>query len=128
MKRYWVAQGQPSPDFWGHEFSKHATCYSTFDVACYGPQYVLHQDVVDFFETAIAWYRTVPTYSWLEAAGIVPSNTTTYNLGDIQATLTKAFGAVPYLACSGATSADGSGKTVLSEVWYCEWFADRESR
>lgn len=120
MNKYWVSQGQPSPDFWGHEFSKHATCYSTFDVACYGPQYVQHQDVVDFFETAIAWYRTVPTYKWLADAGIVPSNCTTYSLSDIQATLTAAFGAVPYLACTGSKSEDGSGYTALSEVWYCE--------
>ncbi|KAJ4417999.1 hypothetical protein N0V82_005851 [Gnomoniopsis sp. IMI 355080] len=118
MNKYWVAQGQVNPDFWGHEFSKHATCYSTFDVPCYGPQYVEHEDVVDFFETAIAWYRTLPTYDWLAAAGIVPSNTTTYSLVDIQSALTEAFGAVPYLACSGAESADGSGYTALSEVWY----------
>ncbi|PSR92168.1 ribonuclease T2-like protein [Coniella lustricola] len=126
MHKYWVAQNQASPDFWGHEFSKHATCYSTFDLPCYGPQYVEHEDVVDFFETAIAWYRTVPTYSWLAAAGIVPSNTTTYTLGDIQDTLTDKFGAVPYLACvgpqfnataAGAGSGD-AGYTVLNEVWY----------
>lgn len=77
-----------------------------------------HQEVVDFFATAIAFYRTVPTYAWLAAAGIVPSNTTTYSLADIQSTLTQAFGAVPYLACVGDESADGSGKTVLNEVWY----------
>lgn len=120
MSKYWVSQGQINPDFWAHEFSKHATCYSTFDLPCYGPQYVLHEDVVDFFETAIAWYRTVPTYEWLAAAGIVPSNTTTYSLVDIQTVLTEAFGAVPYLACTGAESADGSGYTALSEVWYCK--------
>lgn len=123
--RYWVAQGQVSPIFWAHEFSKHATCYSTFDPACYGPQYVEHEEVVDFFATAIAYYRAVPTYSWLAAAGIVPSNTTTYSLSDIQATLTDAFGAVPYLACTGAESSDGSGRTVLSEVWYYHYVLGR---
>lgn len=128
MNKYWVSQGQANPAFWAHEFSKHGTCYSTFDVACYGPQYVAHQDVVDFFETAIAFYRTVPTYTWLADAGIVPSNTTTYTLGDLQTALTGAFGAVPYLACSGtrynqtaagAGSSD-NGYTSLSEVWYCK--------
>jgi len=34
MNKYWIAQGQPNQDFWGHEFSKHATCFSTFDVEC----------------------------------------------------------------------------------------------
>lgn len=121
MNKYWVASlGETNAAFWAHEFSKHATCFSTFDVPCYGPQYVLHQDVVDFFETAVAWYRTLPTHAWLAAAGIVPSNGTTYSLVDIQAALTDAFGAVPYVACSGAESADGSGYTALSEVWYCK--------
>lgn len=127
MNKYWVSsQGQANGDFWAHEFSKHATCYSTFDVACYGPQYVEHQEVVDFFETAVAFYRTVPTYAWLAAGGIVPSNSTTYTLADVRRVLTAAFGAVPYLGCSGARfnetaagagSGDG-GYTALSEVWY----------
>lgn len=123
MAQYWVAQGQPSPAFWAHEFSKHATCYSTFDVACYGPQAAPHADVADFFATAVGWFRTLPTHAWLAAAGIVPSNATAYSLSDIQAALAPpaAFGALPYLACSGAKSADGSGYTALSEVWYCEF-------
>lgn len=126
MNRYWVAQGQPNGDFWGHEFSKHATCYSTFDVECYGPQYVQHEEVVDFFATAVAYFRGLPTWDWLQAAGITPSNTTTYDLADIQSTLAGAFGEVPYIGCSGkrfnATEAGAgsldNGYTQLSEVWY----------
>lgn len=99
-------------------------------MACYGPQYVAHEDVVDFFQTAVAYFRGVPTHAWLAAAGILPSNSTTYTLADVQGALAEGFGAVPYLACSGARynetgagagSADG-GYTVLSEVWYCELF------
>lgn len=128
MSANWVAQGQPNADFWGHEFSKHATCFSTFDVPCYGPQYVEHEDVADFFETAAAFYRTLPTYTWLAAAGIVPSNATGYDLADVQAALTAAFGAVPYIACAGdrynetaaGQGSDDDGYTALSEVWYCK--------
>lgn len=128
MQRYWVAQAQPSPDFWAHEFSKHATCYSTFDVPCYGPAYAAHEEVADFFATAAAFYRGLPTHAWLAAAGIVPSNATTYSLADVQATLAVAFGAVPYLACSGSRfnetaaglGSSDNGYTSLSEVWYCE--------
>lgn len=131
MQRHWVAQAQASPDFWGHEFSKHATCFSTFDVPCYGPRYVEHEEVVDFFETAAAFYRGLPTYDWLAAAGIVPSNATTYSLADVQAALAAAFGAVPYLACAGqrfnetaaGQGSGDSGYTALSEVWYCEYFS-----
>lgn len=126
MNTYWIAQGQPNPDFWGHEFSKHATCYSTFDVECYGPQYVQHEEVVDFFATAVEYFRGLPTFEWLQAVGITPSNSTAYDLADIQSTLADAFGEVPYIGCSGprfneteagAGSLD-NGKTQLSEIWY----------
>ena len=76
MNQFWINQGGPNHDFWGHEFSKHATCYSTFDVPCYGPQYRKHEEVVDFFETAIMYYERLPTWKWLAAKGITPSNTT----------------------------------------------------
>jgi ribonuclease T2 len=128
MNTYWINQGAPNSDFWGHEFSKHATCYSTFDVPCYGPNYVEHQEVVEFFETAIKYYKRLPTWSWLKEANITPSNSTTYSLADIQGQLTKKYGAVPYVGCSGPrynTTEQGmkenstdSGRTVISEVWY----------
>lgn len=101
MHRYWIAQGQPNTDFWAHEFSKHATCYSTFDVACYGPLYVPHQDVVDFFETVVAYYLTLPTWGWLMARDIKPSNATGYSLGSLQDALREGYGKTPYISCSG---------------------------
>ncbi|OCK82106.1 ribonuclease T2 [Lepidopterella palustris CBS 459.81] len=126
MNKYWISQGSPNYDFWAHEFSKHATCYSTFDVPCYGPEYRQHEEVVDFFETAIKFYKKVPTFRWLHGAGIKPSNTTTYSLDAIQSTLAHHHGAVPYIGCSGPrynTTAAGNGTmdrgfTVISEVWY----------
>ena len=45
-----------------HEFSKHATCFSTFDVPCYGPKYTEHEEVVDFFETVILYNSRLNTY------------------------------------------------------------------
>ncbi|EPE31363.1 Ribonuclease Rh-like protein [Glarea lozoyensis ATCC 20868] len=126
MNKYWINQGAPNPDFWAHEFSKHATCFSTFDLPCYGPSAVPNAEIVDFFETAIAYYRILPTWGWLGAAGIYPSNSTTYSLGKLQGALKDGFGATPYIGCSGPRwnetalgkgSAD-NGRTVLSEVWY----------
>lgn len=126
MNTYWVNQGAPNADFWAHEFSKHATCYSTFDLPCYGPKYVEHEDVVQFFETAISYYLRLPTYKWLESAGITPSNSSQVSLGDFQGALTSAYGALPYVGCSGprynetsagANSTD-NGRTAISEVWY----------
>ncbi|WFD27805.1 ribonuclease T2 [Malassezia nana] len=126
MNKYWVSQGQPSADFWAHEFSKHATCFSTFDIPCYGPKYQPHQEMIDFFDTAISFYRRLPTYDWLAAEGITPSNKTRYSLKDITAALKKHYGAVPYVGCYGDKYGDvpGSkntsdhGSTILSEVWY----------
>ena len=70
------------------------------------------QDVVDFFLAVIRAFKTVPTYDILASNGILPSNSTTYKLSDIQAAFYRTVGAVPYLGC---TTKNG---TILSEVWY----------
>ncbi|KAH6659344.1 ribonuclease T2 family protein [Truncatella angustata] len=126
MNKYWIAQNQDNAGFWGHEFSKHATCFSSFDVECYGPQYVEHEEVVDFFETALGYYNVLPTWGWLSAKGIRPSNSSYYSLADFQDALTEGFGKLPYIGCSGprynATEAGkgsaDNGYTVMTEVWY----------
>ncbi|GBE77679.1 ribonuclease T2 [Sparassis latifolia] len=112
MNKYWINQGYPNWQFWAHEFSKHATCTSTFDVACYGPDYQPHQDVVDFYLAVIRAFQRYPTYTMLAAAGIYPSNTTTYSLASIQSALYSQTGGVPYLGCGGKNG------TILEEVWY----------
>lgn len=126
MNNYWVSWGSPNENFWAHEFSKHGTCYSTFDIPCYGPNYKKHEDVIEFFETAIKYYERLPTYHWLAAEGIKPSNSTPYSLSNITSALEKHFGAKPYLGCSGpaynatkeGAHTNDHGRTVLSEVWY----------
>ncbi|KAG9314021.1 ribonuclease T2 [Chiua virens] len=111
MQNFWVSQGASNPEFWAHEFSKHATCTSTFDVACYGSDYQEHQEVVNFFETVVKVFQMFPTYNMLAAFGIHPSNATTYTLAEITNALYSQTGAIPYLGCSD----DG---TMLDEVWY----------
>ena len=126
MNKYWINQGDPNWHLWAHEFSKHATCFSTFDLPCYGPKYVNHSDVIEYFETAIKFELRLPTWDWLSAAGITPSNTTRYTYADIESTLTKKFGATPYIGCTGprfnsTTAGAGTndrGYTILDEVWY----------
>lgn len=129
MDEYWIAQNQPNTELWAHEFSKHATCFSTFDVPCYGPKYQEHEEIVDYFETAIKYFLREPTYDWLEKAGITPSNETSYTLSDIEHALAKEYGAVPFVGCSGQRyneteeghGGSDTGRTVLSEVWYFSW-------
>ena len=120
MNKYWVNQGAPNSAFWAHEFSKHGTCYSTFDLPCYGPEYVEHEDVIDFFQTAISYYQGLPTFQWLQEAGIVPSNTTKTSLSAVQGALANKFGAVPYIGCTGPkyNGTNDHGSTVIDEVWY----------
>ncbi|KAJ8597595.1 ribonuclease T2 [Rhizopogon salebrosus TDB-379] len=111
MGTFWVNQGASNEDFWAHEFSKHATCTSTFDVACYEPGYKEHQELVNFYETVTKVFQMYPTYNMLAAVGILPSNTTTYTLAQITNALYSQTGAVPYLGCYG-------NGTILDEVWY----------
>ncbi|KAF1842644.1 ribonuclease T2 [Cucurbitaria berberidis CBS 394.84] len=128
MNTYWTGFNQDNPGFWAHEFSKHATCFSTFNVPCYGPQYRQHEDVVDFFETAIKYYKRFPTFKWLEDECITPSNSTTYTYSKLRDILFERHGGIPFLGCSGpryntTTTGKGStdnGFTVLNEVWYYE--------
>jgi len=111
MEKYWINQGAPNKNFWAHEFSKHATCTSTFDVACYGKDYKEHQDVINFYDAAIRAFKQYPTFDMLASFGIVPSNKTTYSLSQIQNALRSQTGALPFLGCT-------TNGTVLSEVWY----------
>ncbi|KAI1258599.1 ribonuclease T2 [Xylariaceae sp. FL1019] len=126
MKKFWTGLNQPSYYLWAHEYSKHATCYSTFDIECYGPQYVEHSEVVDFFETVVSYYQNLPTWGWLSAKGIRPSNTTSYSLSEIQGALTDGFGKLPYLGCTGpkynetdaGKGSSDAGYTIFDEAWY----------
>ncbi|CCF41495.1 ribonuclease T2 family protein [Colletotrichum higginsianum] len=126
MNKFWIAQYTPNWVLWAHEFSKHATCFSTFDVECYGPKYQEHEEIVDFLETTVHYYKETPTWKWLADKAITPSNATAYSLADFQTALKEGHGAVPYIGCSGprynATEAGkgslDNGYTQLSEAWY----------
>ncbi|KAL1676153.1 ribonuclease T2-like protein [Schizophyllum commune] len=111
MNAYWINQGGTNAEFWAHEFGKHATCTSTFDVACYGDSYQEHEDVVNFFDAVVRAFKQYPTYDILASNGIVPSNSTGYSLDQIHAALKSQTGALPYVGCS-------HNGTQLSEIWY----------
>ena len=72
------------------------------------------------------YYKGLPSYEWLATAGIVPSNSTKYTLSDMQAALTTAYGALPYIGCSGpkynstaaGKNSTDNGYTVVDELWY----------
>lgn len=110
-----------------------ATCFSTFQTECYGPEFVEDEDVIEYFEANVASQERLPTYDWLADAGIVPSNSTGYTYSDIEKALTDAYGAVPYLGCGGpafneteaGAGSDDDGSTLvlpsLCKIPFCPW-------
>ncbi|KOS18075.1 Ribonuclease Le2 [Escovopsis weberi] len=129
MNKYWINQFDKNWLLWAHEFSKHATCFSTFQKECFafqGPKASEFDDLFYFFETVIGYYKVHPTWGWLSAADIRPSNTTSYSFSDIQAALTTGYGVTPFIGCGGprfneTEAGKGSldnGGTQLNEMWY----------
>ena len=109
MQTYWVSDSGTAESFWEHEWGKHGTCISTLDPDCY-TSYQPTEEVPDFFNRTVSLFKSLPTYDWLNAAGITPSSTATYTTAQIQSALSKnRDGHQVYLGCqSGA----------LNEVWY----------
>lgn len=111
MQTYWISDDESNEKFWEHEWSTHGTCYSTLNPSCLPSGSPEGADAVAFFETVVSLYKTLPTYSWLEQAGITPSNDQTYTLDQITSALQSSFGAMPSFDCDDGT---------ISEVYY--WF------
>lgn len=108
MQTYWKDYQGNDESFWEHEWGKHGTCISTVNPTCY-TDYQPTEEVPDFFDRTVALFKTLPSYTWLKDAGIVPSTSATYTASAIQAALSKNHGAQVYLGCqSGA----------LDEIWY----------
>ena len=77
MNTYWISDTGTNEAFWEHEWGKHGTCISTLEPDCY-TGYTPQEEVVDFFNKVVDLFKTLPSYTWLSNAGIVPSSTTTY--------------------------------------------------
>ncbi|KAG6866046.1 hypothetical protein C0991_009143 [Blastosporella zonata] len=111
MNKYWINQGASNPAMWAHEFSKHGTCTSTFDVKCYGSSYKKNQELINYYDAAIRADKLYPSYDILAASGIAPSNKTSYTLAKISTAIKTQIGVTPYIGCT-------HNGTVLSELWY----------
>lgn len=108
MQTYWKDYQGNDESFWEHEWSKHGTCISTLNPSCY-TNYQRGEEAADFFTKAVSLFKALPTYDWLAAAGITPSNTATYTADQIQSALQAQFGKAVIIGCSSG---------VLDEVWY----------
>ena len=109
MNTYWKDYKGEDESFWEHEWGKHGTCISTLEPNCY-TNHKATEEVVDFFQKAVDLFKTLPSYEWLAAAGIVPSTTATYTTAAIQAAIqAKRPGVSVTLGCSSGA---------LNEIWY----------
>ncbi|KAG7911382.1 hypothetical protein KL906_000703 [Ogataea polymorpha] len=96
-------------NLWVHEFNKHGTCLSTIKPSCY-QNFETGKEVVDYFRKAVELFEGLPTYRWLEAAGITPSDSHTYTKQQIDEALRSRFGGEVYFKCDS--------NHALNEVWY----------
>lgn len=108
MSVYWKDFRGDDNDLYSHEWSKHGTCISTLEPACY-PDYIPQQDVVDYFDKTIELFEELHSYKILANAGIVPSHTKTYSLAEIKSALMKVHGADVTVRCRHGA---------LNEIWY----------
>ena len=109
MDTYWISNDESNEAFWDHEWETHGTCISTFATSCY-PNYKPGMEIPDFFNATVNLFKTLPTYQWLSAAGITPSNSKTYTSAAILSALSSPRGGVtPTISCSGSS---------LDEVYY----------
>lgn len=109
MSTYWKDYQGNDESFWEHEWAKHGTCISTLKPSCY-TSHVATEEVVDYFQKAVDLFKTLPSYTWLAAAGIVPSTSATYTTAQIQAALKKNR--------PGVDVTLGCKSSELNEIWY----------
>ncbi|GAA5882829.1 hypothetical protein JCM16303_002481 [Sporobolomyces ruberrimus] len=109
MDKYWKDYQGNDESFWEHEWGKHGTCISTLNTTCYGSSYTPYEELVDFFSRTVSLFKSLPTFTWLTDAGIVPSTTKTYTLAQLQAVAKAKFGYEVVWNCQNGQ---------LNEVWY----------
>ncbi|KAF7971676.1 hypothetical protein HWV62_20112 [Athelia sp. TMB] len=119
MQEYWLNDDGTSEELWEHEWATHGTCMSTLEPSCLPAGSTKGAEAVAFYETVVRLFKfltatnrqTLPTYTWLANAGIVPSSTKTYSFTDVNAALVAGSG--------GYTPAVGCTSGALSSIsWY----------
>ncbi|RCK64766.1 Ribonuclease T2-like 1-A [Candida viswanathii] len=109
LSKYWKNINSNDQLLWAHEWNKHGTCFSTIKPSCY-TSFTTNENVYDFVKILYNLWATVPTYKWLAAAGITPSNTATYTSAQIQSALKGKFGKNVYFKCDS--------NNAINEVYY----------
>jgi ribonuclease T2 len=100
IKRFWLNAGGSDEHLWNHEWSTHGTCYSTLEPSCLPDGSPEGAEAVSYVQTIVSLFKTLPTYKWLEDAGIKPSYHRTYTLREILSALEQGSGYTPAVGCS----------------------------
>ncbi|KZP25290.1 ribonuclease T2 [Athelia psychrophila] len=104
MQEYWLNDDGTSEELWEHEWATHGTCMSTLETACLPSGSAKGAEAVAFYQTVVKLFKTLPTYTWLANAGIVPSSSKTYTLTAINAALVAGSGGfTPQLGCTSGS-------------------------
>jgi ribonuclease T2 len=109
MNQFWISNDESSEEFWEHEWATHGTCLSTLNPSCLQSE-VPGIEAVAYFQTVVSLFKTLPTYTYLENAGITPSSRKTYSRSEFISALKSAGGVTPELSCHG--------QTINSISWY----------
>ncbi|KAI8869217.1 ribonuclease T2, partial [Ramicandelaber brevisporus] len=86
MNTLWPSSKGDNEWFFQHEFHKHGTCVSTMHPDCYA-DYQKHDDMVEYFTTALDMAQQYNPYDAFADAGIVPGGT--YNRDDMIKAIAK---------------------------------------
>jgi ribonuclease T2 len=65
---------------------------TTLQTKCLPSGSVRGAEAVAYFQRVVALFKTLPTYTWLGEAGIVPSSSATYTLAQITAAIKAKWG------------------------------------
>lgn len=113
MLKYWISNeggASGAKSLWEHEYNKHGTCFNTLQPDCFTGTYTKFENAVAFFQKVVEVWSSLPTYTFLENAGIVPSTDQQYALSDVQAALAAGHdGKEVYVGCTSGA---------ISEIWY----------
>jgi len=89
----WPAVKSMSPQLtaFQYQWKKHGTCYNTLLPSCLPDGSPRGAEAVAYFQRLVELFQRLPTYNWLESAGITPG-TPTYDLDDVIRAIRDASG------------------------------------
>lgn len=110
MSRVWLNSEGANEELWKHEYNKHGTCFLTLQKGCFADEYRQYENAVAYYDKVVLVWQKLPTYDFLQSAGITPTASHQYALQDVQKALAANHdGKEVYVGCR-----DGA----ISQIYY----------